>query len=112
MSPSREKSKRQALRFTGAGHPVRYKTEFEDGKALIDNVSTGGCAMSGLDVTLSSDEKILLFLDLNEDILEIGAKVIRVEEPAVAVKFTDIDEDYSSKIVKYFARKQREGRSS
>lgn len=112
MSPTREKSKRQALRFTATGHPVRYKTEFEDGKAFIENVSTGGCAMSGLDVTLSSEEKILLLFDLNEDILEIGAKVIRVEDPAVAVQFTDISEDYSSKIVKYFARKQREGRSA
>jgi len=112
MSPSREKSKRQALRFAVTGHPVRFKTEFEDGKAYIENVSTGGCAMSGLDVTLAFEEKILLLLDLNEDILEIGARVIRVDEPAVAVQFTDITDDYSSKIVKYFAKKQRENKLS
>ena len=108
MSPRREKSKRQALRFTATGHPVRYKTEFEDGEAVIENVSTGGCAMSGLDVALSSEQKILLLLTVNEDTLEIGAKVIRVEDLTIAVQFTDITEDYSSKIVKYFAKKQRE----
>lgn len=110
MSPPREKSKRQALRFTATGHPVRYKAEFEDGKALIENVSKGGCAMSALDVALSSEEKILLLLNLDEDILEIGAKVIRVEDGAVAVQFTDITEDYGEKIVKYFAKKQRESK--
>ncbi len=85
-----------------------YKTEFEDGQAFIENVSTGGCAMSGLDVKLSFEEKILILLNLNEEILEIGAKVIRVEDRTVAVQFTDITEDYGSKIVKYFAKKQRE----
>ena len=108
MSPPREKSKRQALRFTVTGHPVRYKTEFDDGKAFIENVSTGGCAISGLDVVLSVEEKILLLFNLNEDIYEIGAKVIRVDESAVAVQFTDITEECRSRIVKYFARKQRE----
>jgi c-di-GMP-binding flagellar brake protein YcgR len=108
MSPPREKSKRQALRFTAPGHSIRYKTEFEDGSASIENVSTGGCAMSGLDVPLSFEEKILLLLELSEEILEIGAKVIRVEDNAVAVQFTDITEEYSSKIIKYFAQKQRE----
>ena len=63
--------------------------------------------MSSLEVQLSHKEKILLLLDLEEDTIEIGARVIRVEESRVAVQFTDITEENSLKLVKYFARKQR-----
>lgn len=112
MTVQREKSKRQALRFSVSEHPVRYKTEFEDGSAVMENVSTGGCAMSSLNVQLSLQEKILLLFDLDEDPIEIGAEVVRIENNTTAVQFTDLAEDYSSKLVKYFARKQRSSRSS
>jgi c-di-GMP-binding flagellar brake protein YcgR len=110
MSQQNTRSKRQALRFSAAGHPVEYKTEFENGRGIVENVSSGGCAMSSLTVKLNVQEKILIILNLdeNEDAFEVGARVLRIEDSYVAVQFTDIEEGKREQLVKYFARKQRE----
>lgn len=110
MSQQNTRSKRQALRFSAAGHPVDYRTEFENGRGIIENVSSGGCALSSLTIKLNLQEKILIILKLdeNEDAFEIGARVLRIEDNHVALQFTDIDEYKSEQLVKYFARKQRE----
>ncbi len=103
------RSKRQALRFTAVEHPVSYKTEFEDGEGVIDNVSSGGCAVRELSVPLNISEKVLIILKLkgDEDTYEIGARVLRVESGYAALQFTDIDDHKSGQLVKFFARKQR-----
>lgn len=109
MSRESNRSKRQALRFSAVDHPVSYKTEFEDGEGIIDNVSSGGCAISGPSVPLNIQEKVLIILKLEDDeeIFEIGARVLRVEKGHAALQFTDIDEHKSGQLVRYFARKQR-----
>lgn len=109
MTSSNEKrSKRQALRFSVEGFEVHYKTEFEDGKGALENISSGGCAMKDLSLSLTPQEKILVILELDDaEIIEIGARVLRVDEKHVAVEFTDLAESKRSEIVKYFAKKQR-----
>lgn len=106
---SSNRSKRQALRFSAVQHPISYKTEFEDGKGVIDNVSSGGCAISDLSIPLNIQEKVLIILKLEgeENTFEIGARVLRVEKGHAALQFTDIDDHISEQLVKFFARRQR-----
>lgn len=107
-SPNEKRSKRQALRFAVEGFEVRYKTEFADGKGALENISSGGCAMKDLSLSLTLQEKILVILELDDaETIEIGARVRRLDEGHVAIEFTDLAESKRSKIVKYFARKQR-----
>lgn len=107
MDQKKTRSKRQALRFSVVEYPVKYKTEFDDGGGVIDNVSSGGCAISQLTVPLTQHEKILILLGLDEDVLEIGARVLRVEDRYAAVQFINIDDNKREQVVKFFAKRQR-----
>ncbi len=110
MGSSNSGSKRLSLRFNAGGHTLRYKTEFEDGTGVIENISAGGCALKTVDIALVLHEKILLLLsvDPQEEVVEIGAQVVRVEDDSIAVQFTDISEEKKQQIVKYFAGLQRQ----
>ncbi len=108
MTESNTGTKRLAYRFTGDGHILRYKTEFEDGEANVVNVSKGGCGLNKVTVLLSKAEKILILLQLDEaEPLEISARVARIEDDFVAVQFLSISEEAKHQIVKYFAKKHR-----
>lgn len=109
MGDSKIGTKRLNLRFAGNSHLLRYKTEFEEGEAVIVNVSTGGCALGKTTVHLSPKEKILIILQLEEELdpLEISARVIRVEKDYTAVRFLLNSDNSKLRLVKYFARKQR-----
>ena len=65
--------------------------------------------MSELTVPLSSNEKILILLKLenDENAVEIGARVLRVDKRQAAVQFSNIDDDKRAQLVKFFARKQK-----
>lgn len=104
-------SKRLALRFPVRAHPLRYKTEFEDGRGVIENVSTGGCAVAELTLPLTLYEKVLVIFDMEdgEDTMEIAARVVRVETRYVALQFIALDETKGKRMVKFFAQKRRQG---
>ncbi len=110
MSTSKKSSKRQGLRFSGGGFGFSYKTEFEEGSGELANISAGGCAASHVSIPLALQEKILLILpveDGGEDV-EIGARVIRIDGTITALIFEQIGEESKERIIRFFARRQRE----
>jgi c-di-GMP-binding flagellar brake protein YcgR len=109
MREHNSRSKRQALRFSVKEHSLRFKTEFEEGSGFFENISGGGCAVRSTTVPLTLWEKVLLLLPLehDEEYIEIGAKVVRIEGDIVAFQFVYLSEDDKQKIVKFFAGKQR-----
>lgn len=110
MSLKKKGSKRFSLRFSGGRQKLRFKTEFEDGEAIIDNISAGGCALSEISAPLVVNEKILLILELDgaeNEKTEIGARVVRDDQQNIAVKFDDISNEAKSELVKFFAQMQR-----
>lgn len=110
MKERRMTSKRLGLRFSVDNYPFRYKTEFEDGRGAVMNISGGGCAVHQLTTPLAPEEKLLLILNLSEEDqpMEISAQVVRVDEKSTAVKFMQLSEENKARITKYFAMKQRQ----
>ncbi len=102
------KSKRLALRFDGKLQAIKYKTEFEDGKATLANISRSGAALKTATLPLSVDEKILLSIDLyeSEAPLEVQAVVVLSDKDTFSVQFRRIDEQIKSDILKSFAGKR------
>lgn len=108
MEDSPKRSKRASLRFSVDSYRLRYKTEFEDGTAYLDNISAGGCAMREVSAAVELHEKILLILLCeNDEQIEIGGVVVRVVDNGAAVRFTQLSESNKQKIVVFFAKLQR-----
>ncbi|NNF45642.1 MAG: PilZ domain-containing protein, partial [Desulfofustis sp.] len=86
-----------------------YRTAYEDGKALLKNVSTDGCALEWATNPPEVDEKILLIIELEgeDTVVEIQARVMRVEDKDFAVKFMLIEPAAKTRIRNYFSRKSR-----
>jgi c-di-GMP-binding flagellar brake protein YcgR len=103
-------SKRSALRFDGYNKPIRYKTEYEDGHAVIVNISTGGCALDQATVELTERERILLTLtfDNPDDIVEIQALVLRSDGERAGLKFQRVSEVNKQRILHFFVSQTRD----
>lgn len=114
MGKRANQSKRQSLRFSVSSYVIWVKTEFEDYTAELINISQGGCAIRKPAPDLQLDEKVLLMFGLSdqEQPMEIGAHVIRLEDRDCALKFTDITEEKKQQLVKYFAARQRQNSST
>ncbi len=106
---NKEQSKRSAFRFRCSKEPVTYRTTYEDGEALLKNISTDGCALEWATNPPEVDEKILLIIELEgeDTVVEIQARVVRVEDKDFAVKFMLIEPDAKTRIRNYFSRKSR-----
>ncbi len=104
---TRVKSKRQALRFRCRKEPITYRTAYEDGEALLKNISTDGCALEWATNPPELGEKILLRIELEgeEQTVEIRARVVRVEGSDFAVKYLLIEPTAKTLIRSYFSRK-------
>jgi hypothetical protein len=104
---TRLKSKRQALRFSCRKEPITYRTAYEDGEALLKNISTDGCALEWATNPPELGEKILLRIELEEEgqTVEIRARVVRVEGSDFAVQYLLIEPTAKSLIRSYFSRK-------
>lgn len=76
---------------------------------MLRNISTDGCALEWATNPPEVDEKILLIIELEgEDaVVEIQARVVRVEDKDFAVKFMLIEPDAKTRIRTYFSRKSR-----
>jgi len=99
------KSKRQAFRFRCSREPVTYRTAYEDGEALLKNISTEGCALEWSTNPPEIGERILLRLELDgQEVIEIQAQVVRLEENDFAVKFLIIETAAKRAIRNHFAR--------
>lgn len=105
----KEVSKRSAFRFRCSKEPVTYRTAYDEGEALLKNISTEGCALEWATNPPEADEKILLSIELQgeDSAVEIQAWVLRVEDKDFAVKFLLIEPDAKTRIRRYFSRKSR-----
>ena len=111
QSHLRKRSRRKAYRFFGDRLPVQYKTRFEDGEAVLRDISTSGCALSSVTVPVLLQEKVLIILVLpgeNEKI-EATGRVTRAEADSFAVSFTLI-ELASVKLIQMFFFQARTGK--
>lgn len=72
---------------------MQYRTRFDDGEAVLLDISTSGCALSSVSVPVVLQEKVLVILALpgeNEKIEATGI-VTRVDADNFAVSFTLIE---------------------
>ena len=101
-------SQRSAFRFRCSREPVTYRTAYEDGEALLKNISTDGCALEWATNPPELEEKILICIELeNEREVEIQGRVVRVEDADFAVEFLLAEPATKTLIRTYFARKLR-----
>jgi hypothetical protein len=108
-SQDRQKSRRSAFRFRCSKEPVSYRTAYEDGKALLTNISTEGCALEWATIPPRLNEKMLIRIDLEDEdaVVEIKAQVVRAEGTDFAVKFLLIEPGTKSLVRTYFSKKLR-----
>jgi hypothetical protein len=106
---NKELSERSAFRFRCSKEPVTYRTAYDEGEALLKNISTSGCALEWATNPPEADEKILLSIELEgeDSAVEIQARVVRVEDKDFAVKFLLIEPSAKTRIRSYFSRKSR-----
>ena len=102
-------SKRSALRFSGYDRPVTFKTDYDDGKARLVNISTSGCAMRRVVPELHPEQKLLLSIELDTPgkPLDIRAVVIRIEPEIFCLQFQHVEESIKRRIVRFFAQETR-----
>jgi hypothetical protein len=98
-------SKRNSLRFSINEQLVSYKTAYEDGEALLANISTGGCAVYKVTVPVAEGEKLLFSFDIlgSEEPLELRAICVRLEDDGFAVQFLGVDSFEANRIIKLLA---------
>ena len=103
------KSKRAALRFKCMGERVRYKTAFEDGEAVLIDISTHGCALSNMSVPVDEGEIMLIVIQLQEQdaVIEMQAEVVRCTADTAATRFTIAEKATKLTIRTYFSQKMR-----
>lgn len=114
MGDSAAGSKRNSLRFSIQVQPVRYKTAYEDGEAILFNISTGGCVVRKATLPVAPAERILLRFDLHgiDEPLEIRAICVRLESDGFAVQFLGVDDAEANRIVKLLAAQARSEKGS
>lgn len=114
MGDSAAGSKRNSLRFSIQVQPVRYKTAYEDGEAILFNISTGGCVVRKATIPVAPAERILLSFDLHgiDEPLEIRAICVRLEDDGFAVQFLGVDDAEANRIVKLLVAQARSEKGS
>jgi len=102
-------SRRSALRFSGYDRAITYLTDYDEGQALLVNISTSGCAIYQASAELYVDQKLLvcLMLDNPEKPLYVRAVVIRAEGGSYGLQFQHIEENSKRRIIRFFARETR-----
>lgn len=106
---AKELTKRSAFRFRGSKEPVTYRTAYEDGEGLLNNISTEGCAVEWATTPPEVGEKILLVLEPGGEgaVIEAQGEVIRVGDKDFAVRFLLIEPDSKRMIRKCYSVKSK-----
>jgi c-di-GMP-binding flagellar brake protein YcgR len=101
-------SKRKSLRFNCKRRTVNIKTAFEEGSAVLVNISTSGCALVESTLQPEVEEPLFISFNLQEEdgLVEVRAKVLR-QYPELAVQFTRIEPETESLILKFFVAESR-----
>lgn len=91
------------------GHPVKYKTAYDEGEGALINISSGGCVLESTTLPVSVQEKVFISIKLGrkDSIVEAKAVVVRAEEDQFAVQFTLIEAPAQRLIRTYFIQKLR-----
>ena len=103
-------SKRDSLRFHFKEELlIRYKTAYQDGEALLVNISKGGCVVQKASVPVAVDEKILFSFTIHnlDAPLELQATCVRLDGDGFAAKFLGIDGGDESRVAKLLAAQAR-----
>ena len=105
------KSKRKSLRINCKNREVNIRTSHEEGKAILINISTKGCAMVNSSLQHEINEILLISFNIQSKqgenkIIEAQAKVLRTD-PQLAVQFTRIEPETESLILKFFISEYR-----
>jgi hypothetical protein len=106
------KSRRRALRFS-CNHRVRYKTAYDEGEAILINVSTGGCAFQQLSLPLHLQDKILVSITMPgcvTPVFEAQGIVVRVDDDCTAIHFSLVEPDDQIHMRNYFSKQMRKSR--
>ncbi len=100
-------SKRSALRFSCYHEAVKYKTAYHDGEGLLMDISTSGCALDAVTISLQEEDVVLISIELPDTDKNIEAKsvVVRRGETSFAVKFVLMEEATKLLIRKLFAQR-------
>jgi hypothetical protein len=108
-----KKSKRAALRFKLAEKPITYMANGQLGQAILQNISTSGCAVTKSSTQLTKNDQVLIVIELTEceRPLELKARVMRAGDAAFSVQFTDLEESFVSHFSTMLATELRHCRS-
>jgi len=103
------KSRRKEFRYGDFKIPVKFKTAYEEGSALLVNISTGGCALINVYPGMNPMEVFLLTIDTEdlENPIEAKAVVLRIKGETLAAQFTRIPPASQKLLRRYFANKLR-----
>jgi len=103
------KSRRKEFRYGDFNVPVRFRTAYEEGSALLVNISTGGCSLRDVYPVMNPMEVFLLTIDTDdlENPIEAKAVVLRIKGETLAAQFTRIPPASQKLLRRYFAKKLR-----
>ena len=103
------KSKRKGFRYGNFEIPITFKTAYSDGKALLVNISTGGCCLKKVSPPLEPDDMFLLAVTLTDStaVIEARGVVMRVEGEHTAARFVIISAGSRNQIRTRFAEIMR-----
>ena len=99
MAPPSKTSKRSSLRFKFASTNITYMAKGQLGRATLQNISTGGCALTNCTTTLAKNDQVLVVIEFaeREKPLELKARVIRAGDTEFSAVFTDLDDSFKSR---------------
>jgi len=105
------RSKRRSLRINCQKREVRIRTNYEEGTAVLINISTKGCAVVESSLDPEIGEVVLISFSIEggygeTSLIEIQAKILR-KEPQMAMQFTRIEPETESLILKFFLAEAR-----
>jgi hypothetical protein len=98
MAEKLKKSQRAAFRFKLADKPITYMANGQMGKAILQNISTSGCAVTKSSTQLTKNDQVLIVIELAESNrpLELKAQVMRAGDASFSVQFTGLEESFVS----------------
>lgn len=99
------RSKRKSLRFNCCPLPVTYRTAYEDGEGILENISTNGCALKKTTTKLEVGDAFLLLIEdqARDTAIQAQARVVRAEHGAIGACFTRIEPETQRAIRTFFA---------
>jgi len=109
MAQKVRKSKRAALRFKLADKPITYMANGQLGQAILQDISTSGCAVIKSSTQLTKNDQILIVIELTEcdRPLELKARVKRAGDASFSVQFTDLEDSFVSHFATMLATELR-----